>query len=68
MSDRIQYDQILKKLKSYANKKNVEGMARFGIKGKNVLGGPSMPVLRKIAKEIGKNHALALQLWDSDIH
>jgi len=27
-----------------------------------------MPVLRKMAKEIGKNHKLALELWDSGIH
>ncbi len=68
MDEKTQYDRILKKLESYADKKNVEGMARFGIKGKNVLGGPSLPILRKMAKEIGKNHKLALRLWDSEIH
>lgn len=68
MDEKRQYNQILKKLKSCANKKNVEGMAKFGIRGKNVLGGPSLPVLRKMAKEIGRNHDLALQLWDSEIH
>ena len=30
--------EIVKKLKSLANKKNVEGMARFGINPKNTLG------------------------------
>lgn len=68
MDEKTQYNQILKTLKSYANKKNVEGMARFGIKGKNVLGGPNLPTLRKMAKEIGKNHELALHLWNSEIH
>lgn len=68
MDEKKQYIQIIKKLKSYANKKNVEGMARFGIRGKNVLGGPSLPILRKMAKEIGRNHELALQLWNSEIH
>ncbi|MFZ5933094.1 MAG: DNA alkylation repair protein [Patescibacteria group bacterium] len=68
MDRKAQYNQILKTLKSYANKKNVAGMARFGIKGKNVLGGPNLPTLRKMAKEIGKNHELALRLWDSEIH
>ena len=63
-----EYDQILTELKSYASKKNVEGMARFGIRGKNVLGGPQLPVLRKMAKGIGKDHRLALRLWDSEIH
>jgi len=58
---------VLKKLKSHSNPKNVEGMARFGISAKNTLGVP-VPVLRKMAKEIGKNHSLALELWDSKIH
>ncbi len=42
-------------------------MARFGITATNTLGIP-MPTLRKIAKEIGKDHNLAQQLWDSGIH
>ena len=59
--------QILKKLKSHSNAKNLEGMARFGINTKNALG-VSMPVIRKIAKEAGKDHSLAQDLWDSGIH
>lgn len=58
---------ILKKLKSHANPKNIKGMARFGINPKNTYG-VSIPILRKMAKEIGKNHSLAQQLWDSGIH
>ncbi len=58
---------IIKRLKSLANPKNVEGMARFGISANNTLG-ISLPVLRGIAKEIGKDHALALKLWASGIH
>jgi 3-methyladenine DNA glycosylase AlkD len=60
-------EKILKKLKSLANPKNVQGMARFGINPKKTLG-IGLPVLRKMAKEIGKNHKLALELWDSGIH
>lgn len=63
----MQANQILKKLKSQAKPKNVEGMTRFGINPKNTYG-VSIPVLRKMAKEIGKDHRLALQLWDSGIH
>ncbi|MEK7203121.1 MAG: DNA alkylation repair protein [Patescibacteria group bacterium] len=62
-----QCEQILKKLKSYSNQKNIIGMARFGINVKNVFG-VTIPVIRKLAKEIGKNHKLALELWDSEIH
>lgn len=58
---------ILKKLKSHANPKNAAGMARFGIKAKNTLG-ISIPILRKLAKEIGKDHKLAQQLWTSGVH
>lgn len=59
--------QVLKKLKSHANPKNVKGMARFGINPKNTYG-VSMPILRKMAKQVGKNHQLAQQLWDSGLH
>jgi 3-methyladenine DNA glycosylase AlkD len=58
---------IIEKIKLHANPKNIEGMARFGINPHKTLG-VSIPVLRKTAKEIGKNHILALQLWDTGIH
>ncbi len=59
--------EILKKLKSLGDPKNVVGMARFGINPENTYG-VSIPNLRKLAKEIGKDHKLASQLWDSGIH
>ncbi|PIS07877.1 DNA alkylation repair protein [Candidatus Berkelbacteria bacterium CG10_big_fil_rev_8_21_14_0_10_43_13] len=61
-------EEIIAQLKTYESAKNREGMARFGITGENVLGGPNLPTLRKIAKEIGRNHELALELWNSGIH
>ena len=60
-------DQIIANLKQCANAQAVEGMARFGIRPAQALG-ISIPTLRKMAKEIGKNHMLALELWDSGIH
>ena len=60
-------EEIIKKLKAEASPKNVAGMARFGISSKNTLGVP-VPFLRKLAKEIGKNHKLAQELWNSKIH
>ena len=63
----MKYEQILRKLKSQSNRKNVEGMARFGINPKNTLG-ISIYILRPMAKEIGKDHKLAQQLWKSGIH
>jgi len=42
-------------------------MARFGVHVEKAHG-ISMPVLRKLAKEIGTDHRLAQQLWASGIH
>jgi 3-methyladenine DNA glycosylase AlkD len=58
---------ILTKLRSWAEPRNVEGMARYGINPRNTLGVP-VPKLRGLGKEIGKDHALAMQLWASGIH
>lgn len=60
-------EKIITLLKSQKNPKNIEGMSRFGINSKDTLGIP-VPYLRKIAKEIGKNHILSQELWDSGIH
>ena len=64
---KMQYENILKKLKVLSNPKAVEGMARFGISPENTYG-VSVPNLRKMTKEIGRDHSLAQQLWDSGIH
>ncbi|MCX6665573.1 MAG: DNA alkylation repair protein [Euryarchaeota archaeon] len=63
----MQYDDVIAYLKTHANPDNVKGMARFGINPENNLG-LSVNTLRSFAKNIGKNHALALELWDSGIH
>jgi 3-methyladenine DNA glycosylase AlkD len=60
-------ETAVKKLKSMANPKNVEGMARFGINPKNTLG-VSIPFIRKLGKELGKDHRLAGELWETGIH
>lgn len=44
-----------------------EGLFRFGIPNHKALG-VKVPQLRKLAKEIKKDHQLAQQLWDTDIH
>jgi 3-methyladenine DNA glycosylase AlkD len=54
-------DHIIANLKQHANAQAVEGMARFGIRPAQALG-ISIPTLRKMAKEIGRNQALALAL------
>ncbi len=62
-----QSKEIIAKLESLRNQKNIEGMSRFGINPDNAYG-INMPVLRKMAKDIGSNHALAQELWESGIH
>ena len=62
----MKYEEIMKKLKSMSNPEAVKGMARYGINPKNNLG-VSISKLRPIAKEIGKDHDLALKLWSSGI-
>lgn len=69
------YNEIIYKLKSLSNPKNIEGMKRFAAGGKHTLG-ISIPILRAMAKEINREHKnnqddkhkLALDLWDSGIH
>jgi 3-methyladenine DNA glycosylase AlkD len=63
----MNYKTIISRLKSQKNPKNIAGMVRFGINAKNTLG-VNMPTIRIIAKEIGKDHDLAQELWDSKIH
>ncbi|MDP4228281.1 MAG: DNA alkylation repair protein, partial [Bacteroidota bacterium] len=60
-------NDILETFKSLANEANREGMARFGIKSETAFG-VNIPVLRKMAREIGKDHTLALQLWEQPYH
>ena len=58
---------ILARLRSLADPINAAGMARFGINKEGTLG-VSVPLLRAIAKEVGRSHQLAIELWDSGIH
>jgi 3-methyladenine DNA glycosylase AlkD len=60
-------NDILDKLKTLADPRAVEGMARYGINPQNTYG-VSIPNLRKIARQTGTNHALAQELWASGIH
>jgi 3-methyladenine DNA glycosylase AlkD len=60
-------ESVLAEMRSKANPGAVEGMARFGISPKGTLG-ISIPILRKLAKDVGTDHGLALGLWDSGVH
>ena len=59
--------EIILELKKNTNLKNIEGMARFGINVEKAFG-LSTPLMRKMAKQIGVNHNLALELWETGYH
>ncbi|MEX0568128.1 MAG: DNA alkylation repair protein [Candidatus Njordarchaeota archaeon] len=60
--------EIVELLTSLKNEKNIEGMKKYGITSRATILGIPKPELRKIAKKIGVNHKLALELWDTNIH
>ena len=67
MTKRITCSEILAHLQSLAKPENVAGMARYGINPDHTYG-VSMPILRQLAREIGKDHRLAAELWSSGVH
>jgi 3-methyladenine DNA glycosylase AlkD len=60
-------DSCLSELRKLGEKRNVEGMAHYGIVAKIVYG-VSKPKMDELARRIGKDHRLALKLWDTGVH
>jgi 3-methyladenine DNA glycosylase AlkD len=63
----MQPDDVVGKLRSLGTPEAVKGMARFGVHVAKALG-VSAPNLRRLAREIGKDHDLAGRLWKTGIH
>lgn len=59
-------EDVLERLRAGARPDQLAGMARYGMAVEQRLG-VSVPELRRIAKEIGKDHPLALALWETGI-
>jgi 3-methyladenine DNA glycosylase AlkD len=59
--------EVLAALRTAADPKNVAGMARYGISTQGTLGVPVV-LIRRLAKQAGRSHELAAELWDSGIH
>jgi 3-methyladenine DNA glycosylase AlkD len=57
-------DSVLAWLKRHSSKATRDGMARYGIPSDNASG-VSVGDIRKLAKELGGNHELALALWET---
>ncbi|MCD6567568.1 MAG: DNA alkylation repair protein [Dehalococcoidia bacterium] len=59
-------EEVMERLKSNSRSDRLEGMDRYGMAAERRLG-VSIPDVRKIAKELGKNHDLTLELWKTGI-
>jgi len=64
---KIEVERVLDRLRSVSDPDAVAGMAAFGIKAANTLG-VSMPAIRRLARDIGRDHALAKALWETGVH
>jgi 3-methyladenine DNA glycosylase AlkD len=59
--------RVLRELRALGEQRNIDGMARFGIRAK-VVYGVAKPKMDELARRIGKNHDLALELWATGVH
>jgi 3-methyladenine DNA glycosylase AlkD len=59
-------EEVLEKLRVKAQPEQLEGMARYGMAVEKRLG-IKIPELRRLAKEIGRDHQLALALWETGV-
>jgi 3-methyladenine DNA glycosylase AlkD len=62
----VSVNGVIKKLEAKARPDQLEGMARFGMTIERRLG-VSIPDMREISRELGKDHRLAVQLWETGI-
>lgn len=60
------YEEVIAELESRRDPDAIAGMARYGITPDQAFG-IKIPVLRQMAKRVGKDHALAQKLWESGI-
>lgn len=56
--------EVLEWLERRGSRRNVEGMARFGIRARHVVG-VSMATMKPLARRLRPNHELAVSLWAS---
>ncbi len=60
--------EVMAELESRADPASRAGMARYGIDTTRAYGGTALPLLRAMAKRLGRDHELALALWDTGYH
>lgn len=59
--------QVLQRLRALADRSRLAGMARYGIATEHAYG-VTVAELRALARELGRDHALAHALWGSGVH
>jgi len=57
---------VLLRLRAAGHPANITGMQRFGIRARRAYGVPT-PAIRALAKELGCDHELACELWQSGV-
>ena len=64
---KMELDQIIQEFEELSDIDFADSMKKFGIRYVKSYG-LRLPQIRKIAKQCGKNHELALELWDWGYH
>lgn len=59
-------NEVVEEIKALSSPEHFAKLSHFGINDSKALG-VKIPLLRQLAKKIGKNHELALQLWATEI-
>ncbi len=61
--------EVMRLLKTNQNERGIQNWERLGPKTGNLKSyGIGLTLLRKIAKQIGRDHKLAMTLWNSDVY
>ena len=63
----MEFDQIIQEFERLSDVDFAQNMKKFGIRYVKSYG-LRLPQIRKVAKQCGKNHDLALKLWDHGYH
>jgi 3-methyladenine DNA glycosylase AlkD len=64
----MNYDGVISRLQAKSNLKGAAQASRAAITPRSQFLGVPVPEIRTLAKEIKRDHTLALRLWDSGIH
>jgi len=67
LSAALLVDDVVARLRKLGSKSVRDGMLRYGIPNENAFGIP-VGKIQKLGKELGRNHELALALWETGVY